>query len=196
MIKFNRIVGMSLPAAACLFLTAGCQPDAVFPLNSTEGQVLNAMLTEGRAVKVDVPEGLPVAFDPVSIDRMDDWFYGHWISGRLTWKWTVPLDQREATLRRLAKEPIPDGATIAVVWVKLEHLDANGKTCAEDTIPIAPTQNAHRLKLYNFGRGGDPVRIRATVLRVEVANPVPAIPPAAEEPARTPAPAAEPDTDD
>lgn len=190
--NWKRMIGLSLPAAACLSLGTGCQPDAVFPLNSTEGQTLNKMLTEGREVKADVPEGLPVSFEPVSIERLDDWFYGRWISGRLAWKWTLPYEQLDAALRRFAKKQ--EDAPIAGVWVKLEYLDADGKVIADETLTLNPILNTGmRVKLYKFGRGGEPVRIRATVIDVSFARPVAEIPPAAEEPARTPAPAVEPD---
>jgi hypothetical protein len=187
--RLLRFFGFGLSAAACLTVLPGCHPDAVFPLNSTEGKVLEQMLDEGRQVPTDPPEGLPVRFDAVSIDRLDDWYYGHWISGRLTWEWTALPEQSRAALRRLVKEPVPADARIEGVYVRLEYLGHDGGKLAENSIYLTAADRGGRVKLMNFGRGGAPVRVRATVERVNVASPPPAIPPAAEEPT----PAADPE---
>jgi hypothetical protein len=154
-----------LPAVLVLAALPGCGAAIAWhPNDGKQGRELEAILREDRKIPVEVPEGLPVRFDPVQIERKVE-ERRILLRAVAVWRLVGPRDEADAALGKLAAKLRPDAprGEVRRVYLKVQFRDKDGQAYAEQKATLEVSKDAGVMELFQLAGAGTPAKVTTTV---------------------------------
>ena len=168
----GRSVGLALLAALAAAAT-GCAGAAWHSNDSNSGRELEKILREDRKIAVEVPDGLPVKFDPVQVERKVDEQRRVMLRGVVVWKLAGTREEADAALGKLAAKLQPNAprGEVRQVYVRFQIQDKDGRTYSEQKETLEVHKDGGVIPLYQLTGAGSPAKVVTVVEDVGVYRP-------------------------
>jgi hypothetical protein len=156
---------LALPAVLVLAALPGCGAAVAWhPNDGKQGRELEAILREDRKIPVEVPDGLPVRFDPVQIERKVE-ERRILLRAVAVWRLAGTRADADAALGKLAAKLRPDGprGEVRRVYLKLQFRDKGGQTYAEEKATLEVSKDAGVVEMYQLAGAGSPAKVTSAV---------------------------------
>jgi hypothetical protein len=163
-----------MAAGVGLAVLSGCRPWGA-DANSPQGRELESILKNQRVIQVDAPEGMPIAFQPVQVEKRVE--QNGSIRYRAVTVVKVPGDGADAQrrLRELASAKSKDAVTanqqVRSARVRVEYHDENGGLLNTETVTVPLTGSSAVVVLEELGAQGSPSHITTRLEALEVVIP-------------------------
>jgi hypothetical protein len=161
----SRTALVSTVSALCLFSLVGCDVTTWSGNDTPRGKELESILLQKRKIETTAPAGLPLAFNPVEVEKTTDKDHGVLFSAALGWGLS---DTPESLQTKLGVPGRPD-LTVSQVVLRIAYFDAHDLPCGEDRVELE-LQDSNKVPqakglvhLTHIGEKGSPVRAVASL---------------------------------
>lgn len=151
------------------FVVSGCRGGCnggYVPETSLQGKELKSILDEGRKVEVAAPEGWPVKFDAVAIDKKTEASATSY-RAVLVWRLSGLQDTVRPQLEKMLKHHMParelDEWEVSRIELDLKFKNDEGGAVGHQNVKLDLAKNTGKLILTELGKKGSPHAIDVEV---------------------------------